>query len=90
MQSHVEQADVKNRARGHEAEKKHPEGENVRRTLHTKRKRYCISTTLKAARGHKAEKHHPEKKRVRYSPYDKEESAMVQNTRENATSPKIK
>ena len=33
------QADVKNPARGHKVEKHHPEGRNVRRTLHIKRKR---------------------------------------------------
>ena len=32
-------ADVKNPARGHKVEKHHPEGQNVRRTLHTIRKR---------------------------------------------------
>ena len=31
--------DVKNPARGHKVEKHHPEGKNVRRTLHTKKKR---------------------------------------------------
>ena len=33
------EADVKNPARGHKVEKHNPEGKNVRRTLHTKRKR---------------------------------------------------
>ena len=33
--SHAQIADVKNIARGHEVEKHHSEGKNVRRTLHT-------------------------------------------------------